>query len=47
MHAAYIKKLGGLHLPGGVLERVEAILSLLQRHEYEITEREIALLRDE
>lgn len=44
MHAAYVKKLGGLHLPRGVLERVEPILSMLQHHEYKIAEREIALL---
>lgn len=44
MHAAYQKKLSGLHLPHGVLKRVEPIVLLLQNHMYNTAEREIALL---
>lgn len=44
MHAAYQKKLSGLHLPHRVLERVEPIVLLLQNHAYKTAEREIALL---
>ncbi len=44
MHAAYKKKLGGLRLHQGTLERIEPILALLQDHAYKTAEREIALL---
>ena len=44
MRQAYKKKLAGLRLPRGTLERVEPILSLLQDHAYKTAEREIALL---